>query len=39
MTCDTCGDKVPFGLICCDAIVNELDDEDNVGVRIIGPVD
>jgi hypothetical protein len=27
MTCDVCGERIPFG-VCCDAVCNELDDEN-----------
>jgi hypothetical protein len=28
MTCDVCGEHVPLGLVCCDILINDLDDED-----------
>jgi hypothetical protein len=27
MTCDVCGEKTFPGLVCCDLLINELDDE------------
>lgn len=30
MTCDVCGEKTIPGLVCCDLLIAELDDEPSV---------
>jgi hypothetical protein len=30
MTCDVCGDTVPPGVVCCDLLIAELDDEPSI---------
>jgi hypothetical protein len=27
MTCPVCGEPAPLGVVCCDLLINELDDE------------
>jgi hypothetical protein len=28
MTCPVCGEPAPLGVVCCDLLINELDDEE-----------